>query len=170
MKLTRRQWILGGSLGVATVPLSYIFKVSLGGYPKYTGKPLKHLTDKEIHIIRKLGETMIPPDSEFGLDFESVGGLAGVDEFFNGVSTIERSELHILLWAIEHVVPAYDGNWSKFTRMSPEDRQTLFKKMNESSSMYPRLFVRTVKFIINFSFFSQQPVLEKLGVYGWCGK
>lgn len=167
MKITRRQLIFGAVGAGALLPLSYAVRVSLGGYS--FPQPMKFMTPKEARIAHAMIEAVIPSENPFGISPESVNSVHGIDEFLRVSSPTERGEVRILFWLIEHVFPAVCGYWTKFTKLSPEQRVRLLERLERSRLGAARLLLRAIKTLVCFSYFSTTELQEFYGIKGWCG-
>lgn len=157
-----------GAVGAgALLPLSYAVRVSLGGYS--FPQPMKFMTAKEACIAQAMIEAVIPSENPFGISPESVNSVRGVDEFLRVSSPVERGEVRILFWLVEHIFPAACGYWSKFTNLSADQRARLLERLERSRFGSARLLLRAVKTLVCFSYFSTTELQEFYGIKGWCG-
>lgn len=167
MKFSRRKLLFGTAGAVALVPVAYAVRVSWGGYS--FPKSYRHLTSKEATILLALSDALIPRQNPLGIDPHEIDVVGGVDEFLDASSELERSEIRILIWLIEHVYPSSMGFFQKFTKLSVEHRQEILHKLERSKGLIPRLMLKASKTLIAFSYFNSSRVHEHFGIKGWCG-
>lgn len=167
MNITRRKLIFGSVGAAALLPLSYVIRVSWGGY-SYP-RTYSHVTAKEAVIIAALAETIIGLENPFGISPESVDTVGAVNNFIQANSPLERGEIRILINAVEHVLPALGRHFKKFSELSVQERASLLESLNNSKRDIPKLIVRAVKTIVCFGYFNTPQVHEALGLKNWCG-
>lgn len=167
MKITRRKLIFGTLGTAALVPASYALKVSLGGYT--FSKAFDFLTAKEAVIVRAIAETVVPNTNELKITHDDADTVGTVNELLRYSSTLERTEIGILLWAVEHVFPVLGLHFKKFTQLSINEREAIIKKLDRSGQEIPKLLVRAIKTLGCFGYFSSPKVQEYYGLKGWCG-
>ena len=128
-KLTRRQVFKLSLAGIAIPPLSYIFSVSIGGYVPFAG--LRHLTSKEARIVEALGETIVT-GSALGVSIQDAELVKGVDELMSISPAHTVSRMRLGFWTVEHILPGFSFNFSKFTKLMPEQRLAILNKFEKS--------------------------------------
>lgn len=166
-KLSRRKLMFGVAGATAILPLTYVVRVSLGGY--VFDKKYSHLTDKEAFIISKLAEAVIPNENPFGYSTHDVDVVGGVNNFMAIGTTLEQGEMRILFWAVEHVFPILKGYFTKFSSLDVGRRTRLLESMEHEGRGIQKLLARACKTVVCFSYFNSPLVQEKLGLKGWCG-
>ena len=167
MQVTRRQFLVLGAAATGILAAAYSTLRQVGTYPE-SDLGLTFLGDKEIHILRVVGDWTIPP----GGPFEAHGGdddaIRGVERFIASLDEPKRSLAVALPHLFEHG-PALDRFGARrLTRLPPDRQDQWLRGFAEGDALKAQLFM-AYKSMLAMSFFDREEVLRGMGYRIGCG-
>jgi hypothetical protein len=167
MQLTRRRFLVLGAAATGVLATAYATLRQVGRYPP-SGLDLEILGDKEVHILRLMGDWAIPP----GGPFEASGGddeaIRGFEHYILSLPEPMSSLAAALPLVFEHGT-ALDRFGARRLTSLPPDRQDLWLRgFAEGEAMKAQLFM-AYKSMLAMPFFDRPEVMAGMGYHVACG-
>ena len=167
MEITRRRFILG-TAATALLTTAYATLRQVGGdYPR-SELGLKLLGDKEVHVLRIVGDWAIPP----GGPFEAHGGddesIRGIERFIDVLPEPKRSLAVALPLVFEHGTALDRYGARRLSRLPPEKQDAYLRRFAEGGGARGQLYM-AYKSMLAMPFFDRPEVIRGMGYRIGCG-
>ena len=173
ISFSRRNFLLGMA-SVSTLAVTYTTYRQIGEYPD-NGLNLSSLENKEVLILQKLGNWLIPPremeDSNGNIVW--IGGgdntsIQNIDTMFASIPPNTRWLLSALLLAFEHGTVLEGFGNSCMSQLSDIDLAVYLDDWAMSDSIYKQQLFAVLKTIFGFAYFEREDVLASLSLPSYC--
>lgn len=155
---SRRKLIAAGA-AVATVGVIAARTRGYHHYPAWNGAVLQAW---EAEVLRAVAEAVLPPAPLTAAQLDALPQR--VDAFLTAMTPESRLEVHALFGLIEQAT-AIDGDLSRFTRLTPEDRLSFLRRL-ESLGALPSVASRGIRDMAMLAYYQDPVTWAALGYGG----
>ena len=167
MEWTRRRFLLLGTAATGVLATAYATLRQVGEYPP-SDLGLELLGDKEVHILRVVGNWAIPPGGPFPSSGGDDAAIVGIERFIAALPEPKRSLAVALPLVFEHGT-AFDRFGARRMTRLPEARQDAWlREFAEGDAVRAQLFM-AYKSMLALPFFDRPEVLRGMGFTIGCG-
>ncbi len=168
MELTRRRFLLLGTAAAGVLATAYATLRQVGGEYPTNDLGLQLLGDKEVHVLRLVGDWAIPP----GGPFEASGGddeaIRGLERFIEVLPEPKRSLAIALPLVFEHGTALDRFGARRLSRLPAERQDQWLREFAEGDAVRAQLFM-AYKSMLAMPFFDRPDVLRGMGYRIGCG-
>lgn len=146
-------------------PRSFEVKVKLPFANGWTAPGLPPLTAAEARILEALADTVFPADAGLPVSGGQAHVVAYFEDLLAHLPLREQILLRGLLWGFEaQALVTRPRALSRFTRLSPEDREKSLKAWDQSPLYAGRLLFQALRGILLWAYVDNAEVGEAMGV------
>ena len=167
MDLSRRQFLLLGAAATGLLASAYATLRQVGEYP-VSDLGLDLLGDKEVHILRLMGDWAIPPGGPFAASGGDDEALRGFDRYLGSLPEHTRSLALALPLVFEHGTALDRFGARRLTRLAPDRQDAWLREFAEGDALRAQLFM-AYKSLLAMPFFDRPEVLRGMGYTTGCG-
>lgn len=111
------------------------------------------LTDRELRIIRAIGQTMFPRDGVLGIDGEDAHVTAWVDDYMGRMTPLGRAQVRALVTAFDVGYAAWSGRpRDVFAAALPADRAAYLDSWERSATYTQRMLYEALRAMFTFAY------------------
>lgn len=125
-------------------------------------------SDYEADVIQTFGLLVLPKVKDFP-SIEEAKVLERLDEELFFVSGPIRTDFIAAIWYLEFLPMQY-GFFSRFTRLSEQDRIDFIKQLIETNSDLDRVTYTNIRMLVFYMYYSHQTTWDAIGYDGPYGK
>ena len=143
-EIGRRDFLRGSVFGGILLSSGFLFS-GCGSYPE--GRlALQVFTSKEFHILEKVMETFLPQLDDSVLSVSDARAVAFFDSLLVRAPQELVKNLKSLLWIFEHGTFLMAGKFSRFTKLSLQDRYEVLESfMKSDSALKKTIYIALMK-------------------------
>lgn len=136
--MNRRSFLRRGSAGALGLASISLLPGCSGAYPP-AGVELKVFSDKEFHIFQRIMETFLPVTQPDELDIRQAHAAERIDDLMSFAPTAMQDQMKMLLLILEHGTLPLGGKFTRFSKLSPEDRAAHLDKLRHSGNSLSKI-------------------------------
>jgi hypothetical protein len=168
LELTRRRFLVLGAAATGVLAAAYATLRQVGGDYPVSDLGLNLLGDKEVHVLRIVGDWAIPPGGPFPASGGDDQAIRGVERFIEVLPEPKRSLAAALPLVFEHGT-ALDRFGARRLSRLPKDRQDEWlREFAEGDAVRAQLFM-AYKSMLALPFFDRPEVITGMGFHIGCG-
>lgn len=109
---------------------------------------------REQLVVAACADTMFPPAGPISVSGTEAGLIAYVNGYLKGLPLASRFLVHLLFLFIQLSPLVFGPKHSRFTRLSPHERQMVFQDMSVSTIYFRRVAFLSVRAILTMGYFA----------------
>jgi len=168
VELTRRRFLLLGAAATGVLATAYATLRQVGGEYPASSLGLKLLGDKEVHVLRLVGDWAIPPGGPFAASGGDDEAIRGIERFIEVLPEPKRSLAVALPLVFEHGTALDRFGARRLSRLPAERQDQWLREFAEGDAVRAQLFM-AYKSMLALPFFDRPEVLRGMGYRIGCG-
>ena len=164
-EFTRRNFLKATGIGAFALSASSILP---SGCAEYEAAPaeLRVLNAKEYRIFLAAAATFLPPLGEGDPTVEDVHAAEYIDAALGLTRREVQDQVKQALAVFEHAPPLFDLRFSRFTKLSAEDRFSVLASWRDSSLGFRRQLYKALRNLAYASYYSAESVWKSIDYDG----
>jgi hypothetical protein len=120
------------------------------------------MTRFERQVVSACADAMFPADGPIPVSGTEAGLVRYAEDYVAGLGFAKGLLVRLMFIFIQLSPLVHGPRFTVFTRLTPEERETLFRGMIASDAYFRRLVIQAKRAIMTFGYFAHRPVAERI--------